>query len=163
MIAGMDPTLAHELRALLEQQQLASLATLHKGAPAVSMVPYALLPDGRGFVLHVSRLATHTGDMQASPAVALLVMAPPGSAATPQETPRVSVQGRVRPLAPGSAEHDEARSCYLGRFPQSEPTFDFADFWLVVVEVRSVRFVAGFGRTTAVLSEGFAKVMGGSG
>jgi heme iron utilization protein len=157
----MDPTLAHELRSLLEQQELAALATLHKGAPAVSMVPYALLPQGRGFVLHISRLATHTADMQASPAVALLVVAPAGSAATPQETPRVSVQGHVRPLAPGSQQHAEARAAYLARFPQSEPTFDFADFWLVLVEVRSVRFVAGFGRTTSILSPAFATVMGG--
>lgn len=160
---GMDPILAHELRSLLEQQSLAALATLHKGSPAVSMVPYALLPEGRGFVLHVSRLATHTADMQASPTVALLVTAPEGSAATPQETPRASVQGQVRPLAPGSAEHDEARSLYLARFPHSEPTFDFADFWLVVVDVRSIRFVAGFGRTTAVLPPGFAKIMGSPG
>lgn len=51
------------LNALLASQQVASLGTLHKGERAVSMVPFALLAQGNGVVIHVSSLATHTGDM----------------------------------------------------------------------------------------------------
>ena len=68
----MEPAQARALRQLIESQQVAALATLHRDEPALSMVPYALLPQGRGFVIHVSRLATHTADMLAQPAVAML-------------------------------------------------------------------------------------------
>lgn len=155
----MDATQARSLRELLTAQQVAALATLHNGAPAVSMVPYALLPEGAGFVLHVSRLATHTADMLASPAVALLVAAPAGSAATPQETPRASIVGEALPCGEDAPGHAAARDAYLARFPHSEQTFAFADFCLFVVSVRSVRFVGGFANATSVLAERFRQVM----
>ena len=155
----MESSQALALKSLLESQQVASLATLHKEDPAVSMVPYALLPQGRGFVVHVSRLATHTADMLANPAVAVLVMAPPGSAASPQELKRASVHGRARQCASGSTEHSEARGLYLARFPQSEEMFSFADFSLFIIEPRSVRFVGGFARATSILAEEFSAIM----
>ena len=125
----------------------------------MSMVPYALLPQGRGFVVHVSRLATHTADMLSNPAVALLVIAPPGSAASPQELQRASVQGHANPCPPGSAEHLEARGVYLSRFPQSEELFSFADFSLYIITVRSVRFIGGFGMATSILADEFSSIM----
>src|SRR3954464_10299620 len=109
---GMESSQAIALSSLLASQEVASLATLHKGEPSVSMVPYALLPQGRGFVVHVSQLATHTADMLANSAVALLVVAPPGSAASPHELQRASVQGRANLCAPESPEYQEARAVY---------------------------------------------------
>ena len=156
----MESSQAVTLRSLLESQQVASLATLHKGEPSVSMVPYALLPQGRGFVIHVSTLATHTADMLAHPAVALLVAAPPGTAASPQELQRASVQGRATPCPAISPEHAEARAASLSRFPQSEELFSFADFSLYVITARSVRFIGGFGMATSILAAEFASVMG---
>lgn len=155
----MESSQAVALKSLLESQQVASLATLHKAEPAVSMVPYALLPRGRGFAIHVSRLATHTADMLANPAVAVLVMAPPGSAASPQELQRASIQGRARQCASGTTEHSEARALYLARFPQSEEMFSFADFSLFIIEPRSVRFVGGFARATSILAKEFSVIM----
>jgi hypothetical protein len=55
----MNPAYAQPLRELLHTQQVAALGTLHEGQPYVSMVPFALLPGGSGFVIHVSQLATH--------------------------------------------------------------------------------------------------------
>ena len=55
----MELAQAQALRELLQQQEVAALGTLRNGEPFVSMVPYALLPDG-SLVVHVSRLATHT-------------------------------------------------------------------------------------------------------
>ncbi|MFT3718394.1 pyridoxamine 5'-phosphate oxidase family protein [Pseudorhodoferax sp.] len=155
----MNPQQAAVLRGLLLSQQVAALATLHRGAPAVSMVPYALLPQGRGFVLHVSGLATHTADMLAEPAVALLVVAPEGAAPSARERPRASVQGRATPLAADGAAHAEARACYLARFPESAETFGFADFSLFQVAVRAVRFVGGLGDATSILAPRYAEVM----
>lgn len=158
---AMDPALAAALRELLALQPVAALATLHRGEPAASMVPYALLPGGQGFAIHVSRLATHTADLLAHPAVGLLVAAPPGHAPTPHELPRVSVQGEARPCPAGDALHDAARAAYLARFPDSEPMFGFGDFTLVVVTPRAIRFVGGFARATSILAEEFAAVLRG--
>ena len=155
----MKPDLAATLRALLHEQQTAALATLHKGEPALSMVPYALLPEGRGFVIHVSRLAAHTADMLANPAVSLLVVAPAGSASSPQELPRASVQGWARPLPPESVECSNATALYVARFPSSEQTFAFSDFALFTIEPRSLRFVGGFARATSILASEFASIM----
>jgi putative heme iron utilization protein len=126
------------------------------------MVPYALLPQGRGFVLHVSQLAMHTADMLANSAVALLVVAPPASAASPQELQRASIQGRATPCAAGLPEHLEARAAYLSRFPQSEGLFSFADFSLYIITVRSVRFVGGFANATSIVAEEFRSIMSAS-
>jgi hypothetical protein len=127
--------------------------------PALSMVPYALLPEGAGFVIHVSRLAVHTADMLAHPAVSLLVVAAPCSTSSPQELARASVQGQARPLPPDSADHANAKARYLARFPSSEQTFSFSDFQLFAIEPRSVRFVGGFARATSILAREFVSVM----
>jgi putative heme iron utilization protein len=155
----MDAAEALALRSLLESQPVASLATLHKGEPAVSMVPYALLARGAGLVIHVSRLATHTSDMLTNPAVALMVMAAPGEAQTPLALPRASIQGWARQCLPGTSDYAQARSVYLARLPQSEELFSFADFSLFVIEVRSARFVAGFARAMSVTASQFAAAM----
>jgi len=46
------------LKALLRGQRTASLATLHWGERAVSMVAYAGLAPGARFVIHVSGLTS---------------------------------------------------------------------------------------------------------
>lgn len=73
----MNPASAQTLRQLLRTQEVAALGTLHEGRPYVSMVPFATLSGGTGFVVHVSQLAAHTKDMLRSPPVSLLVVAPP--------------------------------------------------------------------------------------
>lgn len=154
---------ARALRALLEGQRTAALATLHRGDPAVSMVPYALLPDGGGLVLHTSRLAAHTGQMLAHPAVALLVLAPADSAASPRELARASLQGRAERLAEGSDEEQQARAAYLARFPESAPIFELPDFSLFRVAVQSVRHVGGFADATSFSGEDFRRLMSAPG
>jgi len=156
----MDSSEALALKSLLESQLVASLSTLHKGEPSISMVPFALLARGQGFVIHVSQLATHTKDMLSNPAVGLMVMAPPGAASSPLALPRISVQGSARQCAPESPEYGPARACYLARLPQSEELFSFSDFSLFIIEVRSVRYVAGFGKAMSVTAQQFAAVMG---
>jgi putative heme iron utilization protein len=121
------------------------------------MVPFALLPGGRGFIIHVSRLAAHTNDLLASPAVGLLVMAGPDGSIDPLALPRASIQGRARTLPPEDPAYAAARAAYLAKLPQSTGLFSFADFSLFLIEVRSVRHVAGFGRARSLTAEQFAE------
>ena len=69
----MDTEAALSLRLLLATQPVGALATLHRGEPAVSMVPFVLPAGGTQLFIHVSGLATHTRDMQQHPRVSLLV------------------------------------------------------------------------------------------
>jgi putative heme iron utilization protein len=155
----MESSQANAFKSLLTNQQVASLGTLHKREPAVSMVPFSLLPRGQGLVIHVSQLATHTKDMLANPAVGVLVIASPAPGSLPQALPRVSLQGHARQCLSTAPEYSSARHSYLSRFPQSEEMFAFADFSLFVITVRSARFVGGFAQATSVTAGQFAAIM----
>ncbi|HBH39296.1 MAG TPA: hypothetical protein DDX06_13055 [Curvibacter sp.] len=154
----MDAEADRALRQLLRHTSVAALATLHQGEPAVSMVPYALLPDGR-FIVHVSRLATHTQDMQAHAQVSLLVTAAPDAADTPLALPRVSVQGQASACPPEAPDHAAARAAYLAKLPEAEELFGFGDFSLFLITPQSLRYVAGFGRAYAVTAGQYAALL----
>lgn len=154
----MDPARAQALRDLLQQQQVAALGTLHGSEPFVSMVPFALLADG-SVAIHVSRLATHTRDMEQHAGVSLLVMAAPSPEVPPQALARATLQGEASPCPPDAPEYAEARGAYLARFPDSEPMFGFADFSLFLVRPRSVRFVGGFAQAWSITGADYAALM----
>ena len=158
----MDPTLAQRLRQLVEQP-IASLGTLHDGEPFVSMVPYALLPDGAGFVIHVSALAAHTKDMLANPAVSLMIMAGPADDVAPQAVARVTIQGDAIRIPDDAPIHELAKAIYLERFPQSAQTFGLGDFALFAIRPRSARYIGGFAQAKTVTAEGLARALGGTG
>ena len=155
----MNPAHAQTLRDLLYTQQVASLGTLHQGQPYVSMVPFALLPVGTDFIIHVSQLAAHTKGMLASPQVSLLVIAPPTPGVIAQELARITVQGEAVQLAGGTPEHAVAKAAYLSRFPQSELMFGFSDFSLFAIMPGSIRFVGGFAQATTISPETLAEVL----
>ena len=159
----MNAIQAEAMRHLLQRQDVAALGTLHKGEPFVSMVPYALAPGGRGFIIHVSRLATHTRDMETHPGVSLLVMDERSPEVPPQALPRVTVQGEAQPCAPDAPLYAAAKEAYLSRFPNSQEMFGFADFSLFVIVPRSVRVVGGFGQAWSVTAADYARFMGDAG
>jgi putative heme iron utilization protein len=142
----VDTEAALSLRQLLATRPVGALATLHRGEPAVSMVPFVLPAGGTQVFIHVSGLATHTRDMQQHPRVSLLVMAEATAEVSPQALPRVALQAEVRALAPGSTEHAAAHAAYLQRFPDAAQTFALADFSLLALQPVSARLIAGFGR-----------------
>ena len=150
---GMDAETTACLRRLLTTQPVAALATLHRGEPAVSMVPYVLPAGETHFVIHVSALATHTADMLAHPRVGLLVMADAHADVPPQARPRVSLQADAERLSPDDAANARAREQYLARFPHASVTFDLADFSIFLLRPVSARLVGGFGRAHSLVAE----------
>lgn len=154
----MNAEQAGKLRELLRGQEVGALGTLHRGEPFVSMVPYALLPQGE-LVIHVSRLATHTKDMLAHGAVSVLVLDERRADVPPQALARATVQGKAQPCAPGDALYEAARQAYLGRFPLSEDMFGFADFSLFLIAPRSLRYVGGFAQAWSVTAQEYAALM----
>jgi len=155
----MHPDLARGLRELIATQRVAALGTLHDGEPYVSMVPYALLPEGAGFVIHVSGLAAHTRDMLADPRVSLLVTAAASPDVPDQALARVTIQADAVRI-PGEAPiHAAAKGAYLDRFPRSADTFELGDFSLFAIRPRSARFVGGFAQAKTVTAEGLAEAL----
>lgn len=155
----MNSEQARILRALVQGQRIAFLGTLHEGAPYVSMVPFAFLPGGSSFVIHVSQLSAHTGDMLESPAVSLLVAAPDSPVTPPQGLPRITIQGRAGRFAESDAGHAAAREAYLARFPQAADTFELADFSLFAIRPVSIRFIGGFAQAATLTPEAFAAAL----
>jgi len=157
----MDPSIAPALRALLKAQRIASLGTLHDGEPHVSMVPFAVLPRGPDFVIHVSALAAHTGHMLADSKVSLMVVAPESPDVSPQAMARLTVQGEALKIPHAAATYPEAREAYLRRFPESAPMFALADFSLFAVRARLARFVGGFAQARTLTADGLATILAG--
>jgi putative heme iron utilization protein len=156
----MQADQAQALRELLQGQDVAALGTVRRGEPFVSMVPYALLPGG-ALVVHVSRLATHTRDMEEHPGVSVMVMAARRDDVPPQGLARVTLQGDASPCPPEAPEYAEARAAYLARFPDTGFMFGFADFSLFRIAPRSARFVGGFAQAGSLAGEDYARLMGG--
>jgi putative heme iron utilization protein len=136
------------LRALLAERSVATLATLHEGRPAASMIPFAVHVSGGMPVLvtHVSSLAAHTRDMLASPEVCLLITAPESPGAMPQSLARVSLPGVAAFVAPDHPDHAPLKATYLAKFPDAADLFTLGDFSIVAITPTSARLVAGFAR-----------------
>src|SRR5205085_665198 len=117
-------------------------------------------PNSTSFVIHVSRLATHTNDMLVNPAVALLVTASPEESESPLSLQRASVRGVARPCEQASSEFQQARAAYLAKLPEAEELFSFSDFSLLLIETRTVRYVAGFGKAMFLTAEQLTTVLG---
>lgn len=147
----MDDDTARILRRLLDRRPVAALGTLHRGEPAVSMVPFVLPHGGTHLMIHVSALATHTRDMQEHQRVSLLVMGEPDEATPPQALPRVALQADAAPLPRNSEGYEAARAAYLARFPEAAPMFELGDFSIVTLQPVSARLVAGFGRAYSLV------------
>jgi hypothetical protein len=155
----MDPSIAPALRALLKTQRIASLGTLHEGEPHVSMVPFAVLPRGPDFVIHVSTLAAHTGDMLANARASLLVIAAEEEGIAPQARARITIQGEALQIPHASAIYPEAREAYVRRFPESAQTFALTDFSLFAIHPRLCRFVGGFAQARSLTADGLATIL----
>lgn len=151
----MKDAAAARAAALCLATRTAALATLHDGAPSVSMTPYAVLASPFAFVVHVSGLAAHTRDMVADPRVALLVVQEDG-AAPAHARARVAMQGIARPLDAGDPRQGPARESYLSRFPDMAGLFELGDFRLFAIEPTSVRVVLGFAQATSLTPATFA-------
>jgi hypothetical protein len=138
-----EPTFAERARTLVHQGRTGSLATLsrkHPGHPFVSLMPYALDPEGRPLLL-ISAMAMHTQNLNADPRASLLV-APPPAGGDPLAAGRVTLMGQARPVP--AAEAAAVRETYLARQVTATDWADFDDFGFWRLEVGDVYFVGGF-------------------
>jgi len=143
----MDSEAQAALARLLRATRVAALGTLRGGAPLVSLVLYLPEDDFSAFVLHVSRLAWHTQDMERDARVSLAIVEADDGRADPQTLQRVSLRGSVERVTSAGGEYARLRQRWLERYPESAQTFELADFAFWKFTPADARFVAGFGRT----------------
>ncbi len=158
-----ESRLTQVLRELLNTSRVAALGTCNPdGTPFVSMVPFAIEPQGGAIVIHVSALAPHTGNLQSSPAVSLLVMQAETVGEAVHALPRVSLDGTAHVLTDHNPALPQARRSYLKRFPEAEPMVSFGDFVFVTITVTTARQVAGFGAARTLDAQEIAQVLQGA-
>lgn len=158
----MQPEDRAALKALVEGRRQAALGTLDAGAPFVSMVLYALerRPGlAPAPLIFVSRLSAHTRHLQADARASLLVALPDVGEGDPQALARVTLQCLAHAVPPEDPGHTAARAAYLGRLPQQEYLFGFADFTLFRLEPQEARFVGGFARALSLSAEQLAAAL----
>lgn len=154
--------LYRSLAQLLLHTRVAALGTLDSdGAPAVSMVPFAVAPTLSALVVHVSALAAHTGNMQRHADVSLLVMQAEVAGEPVHALPRVTLRGHAETLAASDPRHAGARDAYLARFPEAEPMMQLGDFRLVLIHVDHARQIAGFGAARSVQADELMRLLTG--
>ena len=132
-------------KALLRATRAGTLATLDRntGHPFGSLVNVATDADGAPLIL-VSRLATHTANLEADPRASLLLAETGKGDALAH--PRLTVLGSMVPVAHDSAEEPAIRRRFLARHPKSELYAGFADFSFWRMDVVSAHLNGGFAR-----------------
>jgi putative heme iron utilization protein len=158
--APHEPRLTQALRALLNSQRVAALGTLGAdGHPFVSMVPFAIDNRSGTVVIHVSGLAPHTRNLQASPKVSLMVMQTEVAGEPVHALSRVTLEGTAAVIPPDSPMWHSARTAYLQRFPEAEPMTQLGDFRFVDIDMENAHQVAGFGAARTLDADALAQVM----
>ncbi len=139
-----EPRLTSALRQLLWKRRTAALATRDEaGAPAVSLVPFAVCPALQCLVIHVSALSPHTAQLQADPRAAVLVDAGEIDGEPVHALHRLSLS--VRAETAGGEALTVARQDYLTRFPEAADMTALPDFRFVLLHPLQGRQIAGFG------------------
>ena len=129
---------------------LSTLSVRHGGTPYGSVTPYALAGDGAPLLL-LSGLAAHTTNLRADPRAGLFV-GDRSAAADPQAGARLSLLGRVDPLA--SEAEPDARARYLARWPQAAQYLALKDFSFWRFDIDEARLIAGFGEIRWLAASG---------
>ena len=141
--------LAH-LKQLLEGQRVLSLAVVIDGEPHLGLLPYAVLPDHVGVLVHVSTLAKHTRGLASGGPIAAMVHQSEEAVSDPLQVPRMTMKAEAIKLERGSADYEAGKGRFLARFPDAAVTFQLEDFQLFELKFLHGRFVEGFARATDI-------------
>jgi heme iron utilization protein len=135
------------LRSLLVEQRVLALGVIVDGEPYVGLVPFAVQPDVSAILIHTSQLARHSEGLEKGARFSGLIHEPDTPDADARQLPRLTVQGRVTPLEPGTAAWQQAHDVYVQKLPSSEMMFGFGDFTLHALTLERGRLVVGFAST----------------
>ena len=132
-------------KALLRTTRAGALATIDRvsGHPFASLVNVATDVDGSPVIL-VSRLSTHTANLEEDSRASLLLAA--SGRGDPLAYPRLTVLGAFIHIGRDHFQERRLRRRFLSRHPKSELYAGFADFSFWRLQMVSAHLNAGFGR-----------------
>jgi heme iron utilization protein len=132
-------------KALLRATRAGALATIDRntGHPFASLVNVATDSDGAPLIL-ISRLATHTANLEADRRASLLLAA--GGKGDPLAHPRLTLLGSFAQVARDDASDPRLRQRFLARHPKSELYAGFADFSFWRLDTVAAHLNGGFAR-----------------
>ncbi len=142
MAAKQEQKLA-EAAALMLNARSATLATAVNGIPHAALVTPALDSDAQPLLL-LSELSTHTAQLRANPACALLFTGQ-ATETNPQTTPRLCLTGEARLI-----EHQDKRDIFLKIHPYASQYIDFADFKFWKLFILGSNYVGGFANASSL-------------
>lgn len=151
-----EPTHAERARTLVAGSNRGVLSTVAldpAGYPFGSVATYAIDEAGRPIVF-VSTMAEHTRNAAADPRASLIVTEPFPEGSDPLAAGRVTLIGEL--LEVSGDERSCVRDTYLAANPASAYYIDFGDFSFWRLEIRSVRYVGGYGRMSWVEAADYA-------
>jgi putative heme iron utilization protein len=151
-----EPTHAERARTLaagVNRGVLSTVALDPAGYPFGSVATYAIDDAGRPIVF-VSTMAEHTRNAAADPRASLIVTESFAEGSDPLAAGRVTLIGDL--LEVGGDERPMVRDRYLAANTASAYYIDFGDFSFWRLEVRSVRYVGGYGRMSWVEAADYA-------
>src|SRR5579872_1725802 len=132
-------------KTLLRQTRAGALATIDRntGHPFASLVNVATDADGAPLIL-VSRLSTHTANLEADARASLLLAA--AGKGDPLAYPRLTLLGSFARVARDDPQEPRMRRRFLARHPKAELYASFADFSFWRLAVVSAHLNGGFAR-----------------
>lgn len=145
-----EPSHAERCRTLVAGASRGSLATIAadpEGYPYGSVASYALDDDGNP-LFFVSLMAEHTQNAIRDPRASLLVTEPVPDGADPLASGRATLLGLLSSV--DDDDRPRVRDRYLEANPASAYYIEFGDFAFYRLEVRSIRYVGGYGRMSWV-------------
>jgi heme iron utilization protein len=130
---------------LLRVIRAGALATLDRntGHPFASLVNVATDADGSPLIL-VSRLSTHTANMEADPRASILLAS--AGKGDPLAHPRLTVLGTFATIAHDAPDALRIRRRFLSRHPKARLYAGFADFMFWRLQISSAHLNGGFAR-----------------
>lgn len=148
-------------KALLRATRAGSLATIDRntGHPFASLVNVATDSDGAPLIL-VSRLSTHTANLEADGRAALLLAAT--GKGDPLAHPRLTVIGSFVRVPREDSDEPRLRRRFLARHPKSELYAGFADFSFWRLDAISAHLNGGFARAADLKAADVLTVISGA-
>src|SRR5580658_10740342 len=130
---------------LLRTTRAGALATIdrHTGHPFASLVNVATDSDG-SLVILVSRLSTHTANLEADARASVLLAAT--GKGDPLAHPRLTLIGSFRQMQHDDPSEPRLRRRFLAQHPKSELYAGFADFAFWRLDAVSAHLNGGFAR-----------------
>jgi len=149
---------ARAIRELLDGQRVLALAVNVDSQPYAGLLPFAVLPEYAGVLIHASRLSRHSQGLGEGGTVCVLLHEQLGPDSDPLQLKRASLDCRVHAIERGSEDWEHGRAAFLERFPKSRITFRLGDFTLYRLLFQQGLYVGGFGRAVEIEPKDVAKI-----